>query len=184
MNNFFSQFVLGGAGRILSLWANFPGMKFYGASSSPYKCVTYLGYFEVCWRTLPSSAIFCLDTGSTHDAYIWHRSNLRKDMIANREEGYLIADATYPLESVLLTHFANPRGDDQKAFNRAFKTLRSRVETAIGRWKGRFRCLDRSGGFLQYDPPKACRIIAATAVLFNFLVHFLCTQFSDYVLEH
>ena len=49
-----TQFILGGGGRILSLWANWPG--------------------------------------SSHDSYIWNRCNMRKDLIANRGLGFMIAD--------------------------------------------------------------------------------------------
>ena len=44
------------------------------------------------------------------------------------------------------------------------------MECAIGRWKGRFRCLDKSGGFLQYDPDVICKMINVCAVLHNFLL--------------
>ena len=40
-----------------------------------------------------------------------------------------------------------------------FKRLRKDVEGAIGKWKGRFRCLDKSGGFMQYDPEDCCKMI-------------------------
>ena len=82
----------------------------------------------------------------------------------------MIADTGYPLESILITQFGNPSTDEQRTFNREFKKLRKDVECAIGRWKGRFRCLDKSGGFLQYDPDKCCKIITVCGVLHNFLV--------------
>ena len=70
-----------------------------------------------------------------------------------------IEDSIYPLESILITHFDNPRTEEQKLFNQEFKKLRKDVECAIGRWKGRFRCLDKSGGFMHYDPEDCCKMI-------------------------
>ena len=59
---------------------------------------------------------------------------------------------------------------EEEAFNRAFKTLRSKVERAIGIWKGRWRCLGRSSGYLQYSPEKVCRIVTVCAILHNWLL--------------
>ena len=84
----------------------------------------------------------------------------------------LMADTGYPLESILITQFGNPATDEERTFNREFKKLRKDVECAIGRFKGRFRCLDKSGGFLQYDPEVCCKIITVCGVLHNFLVWF------------
>ncbi len=44
---------------------------------------------------------------------------------------------------------------------------RSVVERTIGLLKGRWRCLDASGGRLLYDPGKVCQIILACCVLHN-----------------
>lgn len=41
------------------------------------------------------------------------------------------------------------------------------VEHAIGLLKGRWRCLDRSGGTVLYSPTKVCRIMVVCAVLHN-----------------
>ena len=37
-------------------------------------------------------------------------------------------------------------------------------------WKSRFRCLDKSGGVLQFSPQRCIKIITATAVLHNIAV--------------
>ena len=48
---------------------------------------------------------------------------------------------------------------------------------AVGRfngvWKSRFRCIDKSGGTLQYKPNKCVDIIASTAVL-----HQICMKYN------
>ena len=74
------------------------------------------------------------------------------------------------MESILLTQYNNPANNNERTFNTAFKKLRSEIERQIGRWKGRFRCLDKSGGFLQYDPDVCCKIITVCGVLHNFLL--------------
>ena len=40
----------------------------------------------------------------------------------------------------------------------------------VCRWHGRFRCLDVSGGALQFEPSRCCTIITATAVLHNMCI--------------
>ena len=57
-------------------------------------------------------------------------------MMENLEKGVLIGDRGYPLEPCLVTEFTNAQSADQEAFNRAFRSLRSKVERAIGMWKG------------------------------------------------
>ena len=47
---------------------------------------------------------------------------------------------------------------------------RSVVEHSIGMLKGRWRCLDASGGRLLYDFKKVCQVILACCVLHNICV--------------
>ena len=49
-------------------------------------------------------------------------------------------------------------------FDRSHKHTRCMVERAIGQWKRRFHCLHAE---LRLSPPRACSVIAATAVLHN-----------------
>ena len=44
---------------------------------------------------------------------------------------------------------------------------RTIVERTIGLFKGRWRCLDCTGGRLLYTPEKVCQIVLACAVLHN-----------------
>jgi hypothetical protein len=76
----------------------------------------------------------------------------------------------YPLERILLVQYSNPQDQsDESAYNTAFLRLRNRVERAIGRLKMRFRCIDASGGALQYSPEMSCKIITTCAIISNFI---------------
>ncbi|KAJ8341921.1 hypothetical protein SKAU_G00342120 [Synaphobranchus kaupii] len=75
-------------------------------------------------------------------------------------------DRGYPLKMWLLTPFANPRTAEELRYNLAHGRTRSVVEHTIG-LKGRWRCLDASGGKLLYKPEKVTRIILACGVLHN-----------------
>src|SRR4029434_9171304 len=55
-------------------------------------------------------------------------------------------------------------------FNTAHARARSVVEHSIGVLKGRWRCLDASGGRLLYDSKKVCQVILACCVLHNICV--------------
>jgi len=52
-------------------------------------------------------------------------------------------------------------------YNDVHTRARSVVERTIGQLKGRWRCLDKTGGMLLYSPQKACRIVLACSVLHN-----------------
>ena len=60
---------------------------------------------------------------------------LREHLYDNRQQGVIIGDTGYPLEPVLITPFADPQTAEEEAFNRAFKSLSSKVERAIGVWE-------------------------------------------------
>lgn len=69
-----------------------------------------------------------------------------------------------------MTPLTNPRTEQEQAYNRAHARSRSTVERAIGLLKGRWLCLSSTGGTLQYQPEKACKIIMACSVLHNLAI--------------
>ncbi|KAK0140061.1 putative nuclease HARBI1 [Merluccius polli] len=87
--------------------------------------------------------------GSTHDSFMLRQSSVGRRLQAGAvQDGWLLGDSGYPLTSWLLTPFPNPQ-------NQAQQTYRAQVvERSIGLLKSRWRCLDKSGGVLQYTPEK------------------------------
>ena len=100
--------------------------------------------------------------GSTHDSYILEEMP---------NCGYLLGDSGYPLKPWLLTPVLNPSSRGEQRYNDCHSKTRVVVERFNGVWKSRFRCIDKSGGVLQYKPNKCVCIIVSTAVL-----HQLCVK--------
>ncbi len=55
----------------------------------------------------------------------------------------------------------------EKRYNDAHAKTRNTIERTFGVLKSRMRCIDKSGGALQYSPSKVCKIIIACAILNN-----------------
>ncbi|KAJ8346447.1 hypothetical protein SKAU_G00278480 [Synaphobranchus kaupii] len=93
--------------------------------------------------------------GSTHDSFILRHSRVGLRLEAGESgDGWLLGDRGYPLKTWLLTPFADPRTAEELRYNLAHGRTRSVVERTIGLLKGRWRCLDASGGKLLYKPEK------------------------------
>ncbi|XP_056263474.1 putative nuclease HARBI1 [Pseudoliparis swirei] len=71
------------------------------------------------------------------------------------------------LKRWLLTPFNNPQSAEERNYNTRHSQARAVVERSIGLLKGRWRCLDATGGKLCYKPDKVCQIVRACAVLHN-----------------
>ncbi|XP_061074476.1 putative nuclease HARBI1 isoform X1 [Conger conger] len=56
---------------------------------------------------------------------------------------------------------------EERNYNMRHSQARAVVERTIGLFKGRWRCLDATGGKLLYKPEKVCHIVMACAVLHN-----------------
>ncbi|XP_077517201.1 uncharacterized protein LOC144128023 isoform X1 [Amblyomma americanum] len=116
--------------------------------------------------------------GSTHDAFCWKHSFLRRRIAEQgllRPGEFLLGDSGYPLEPWLMTpvpghpSLQTPEG----AYNHAHSSMRTAVERCIGVLKSRFRCLQRYRT-LHYSPKRSATIIAACAALHN-----LCLEEGD-----
>ncbi|KAL2085779.1 hypothetical protein ACEWY4_019099 [Coilia grayii] len=105
--------------------------------------------------------------GSIHDSFVFNTSGINAYLSEGRASGWLLGDSGYPLKPYLMTPVMNEQTDAERRYNAAHKRCRSRQERLYGVWKGRWRCHDMSGGYLQYSPEKVVMFVKATAVLHN-----------------
>ncbi len=103
--------------------------------------------------------------GSTHDSFIWNTCALRQKFVAGEFGSFfLLGDSGYAQRPWLMTPVRNPATPAQVRYNNKHTGTQFKIENAFGIWKSRFRCIDKSGGALQYSPQRCCKIITATAV--------------------
>ena len=132
-----------------------------------------LNVMAVCNAQLSFTNFVSRWHGSVHDSAIFQSSNLMQHMESGGgRNGWLLGDRGYGIQPYLLTPF---RPDDvttepRRRYQRAHTKTRNTIERAFGLWKARFRCLDTSGGALQFDPSRCCNITLATAVLHNMCI--------------
>ncbi|XP_072327009.1 LOW QUALITY PROTEIN: putative nuclease HARBI1 [Scyliorhinus torazame] len=107
--------------------------------------------------------------GSVHDAFILVQSYIPAIFEGHppRMGGCLLDDRGYPLRPWLMTPIRRPQTNAESRYNEAHAATRGVVERCFGLLKMKFRCLDRSGGALQYDPDRVGRIVVACCVLHN-----------------
>ncbi|XP_013397341.1 putative nuclease HARBI1 [Lingula anatina] len=128
----------------------------------------------ICNAQLIFTDVVCRWPGSTHDSFIFTNSGIGQHfegMDAEDIPGFLLGDSGYPLRPYLMTPKANPLTGPETRYNRAHISTRNSIERALGVLKSRWRCLDRSGGSLQYSPDVASNIIMAC-----FRLHNLCIR--------
>ncbi|KAM7307618.1 hypothetical protein ISCGN_011254 [Ixodes scapularis] len=100
--------------------------------------------------------------GSTHDSYMWRNCDLYDQFAAGTgPDGWLLGDAGYSVQPWLMTPIRTPKDQPEEDYNEALTKTRKVIERTFGILKTRFRCLDKSGGVLQYQPKICCRIIVA-----------------------
>ena len=75
-----------------------------------------------------------------------------------------------------MTPFIMPATVRKIVFNRKHTQTRSVIERTFGILKMRFRCLDRSGGTLQYGPQKVAAFFVACCVLHNIAMNHGCVD--------
>lgn len=112
--------------------------------------------------------------GRMHDARVFRNSPIYTRMVTENQpllqpDQHLIGDSAYPLMINLMTPFRNNGHltEEQTRYNVKLSAIRSIIERAFGRLKGKFRRLK----FLDVlTPAFGCEIITAACVLHNFIL--------------
>ena len=127
-------------------------------------------FFSINCQVVANDRLICdIDVGwpgSTHDARIWRRSQVKRVIESQRR--FLIAgDSAYPISEVLIKPYpvAESAQDNRKReFNRRLSGLRTVMsENLYGVWKRRFPILKN----LRQNLETSQKVIVATAILFN-----------------
>ncbi|KAM7300848.1 hypothetical protein ISCGN_016433 [Ixodes scapularis] len=106
--------------------------------------------------------------GSTHDSFMWRNCDVYEKCAGTAHDGWLLGDAGYSVQPWLMTPIRAPKDGPEEEYNKALTKTRQVTERTFGLLKSRFRCLDKSGGVLQYKPQICCRITVACVVLHNY----------------
>jgi hypothetical protein len=130
-----------------------------------------LNILAACNADLIFTYVVAKFPGSTNDSFIWSNCNLQ-EKFENGDFGnsWILGDSGFALSRFLLTPILNPTTDAEERYNTAHKRTRQIIERSFGLSKQRFRCLDKSGGHLMYDPRKCCQIVVACFILHNICV--------------
>ncbi|XP_061642452.1 biogenesis of lysosome-related organelles complex 1 subunit 1 isoform X2 [Phyllopteryx taeniolatus] len=113
--------------------------------------------------------------GSAHDSFILDNSVIPSVFEGDAPmDGWLLGDNGYQLKPWLMTPYITATTKRQRAFNHIFGRARSVIERTFGLLKMRFRCLDRSGGTLQYSPKSVSAFFVACCVLHNIAIRHGC----------
>lgn len=136
----------------------------------------------ICDANLRILSINARYGGSTHDSYIWRRSQINSYLQQLYEQGerntWLLGDSGYGLFPYLMIPASEAEirqlndVNDKRMFeeyNRRHRQTRNGIERLNGILKARFRILSKDS-MLRYTPSKCGRIINCTAILYNILM--------------
>lgn len=135
------------------------------------KGVHCLNVLAVCSSDLLFTYIVAKFPGANNDSFIWNYCNLQERFEAGDfRNSLLLGDSGYALSRYLLTPVQHPTSQAEEQYNASHKQTRQVIERSFGLLKQRFRCLDRSGGYLTYEPGKCCKIVVTCCILHNICV--------------
>ncbi|KAK7922333.1 hypothetical protein WMY93_009235 [Mugilogobius chulae] len=129
----------------------------------------------ICDAMCRITHVFANYPGSTHDSFILANSAI--PAVFQRDpplDGWLLGDNGFALRTWLMTPFIAPGTRGELAYNRKHTQARCVIERTFGLLKMRFRCLDKSGGILNYTPQKVAAFFVACCVLHNIAIRHGC----------
>uniref|UniRef100_UPI00398F0038 putative nuclease HARBI1 isoform X3 n=2 Tax=Pristiophorus japonicus TaxID=55135 RepID=UPI00398F0038 len=125
----------------------------------------------ICDHTQHIMAVNAQYPGSIHDAFILFESSV--SYLFERQpqgQGWVLGDKSYSLATWLMTPLRNPQTEAEYRYNDSHVATHNIVKKTIGILKQRFRCLDRSGGCLQYSPQQVAEFTVVCCMLHNLAI--------------
>ncbi|XP_067854384.1 putative nuclease HARBI1 [Heptranchias perlo] len=106
--------------------------------------------------------------GSTHDAFIMWQSNVPIIFqLAWQVKGWLLGDKGYPLMRWLMTPVRNAHTRAEQAYSESHAATCNIIKRSVGVLKQCSRCLNHSGGALQYSAERVSRFLIVCWMLHN-----------------
>lgn len=144
-------------------------------------------FLGVCDYRMIFIDVFIGMPGRVHDARVFRSSDIYQKLTNENNpllprELHLLGDSAYPLMRNLLTPYRDNGhlNNVQNNYNYRMTSIRSVIERAFGRLKGKFRRLE----YLDIgDPHFGSKIIGAACVLHNFLILNESEKIMDELIE-
>uniref|UniRef100_UPI00398F3F7A putative nuclease HARBI1 n=1 Tax=Pristiophorus japonicus TaxID=55135 RepID=UPI00398F3F7A len=106
--------------------------------------------------------------GRTNDSFILRQVTVPGFFnLPHGARGWLLRYKGYILATWLMTPFHNPNTRAQHSYNESHAATRNCIKQTIGVLKQRYRCLDHSGGALQYSPDRVSLFVVVCCLLHN-----------------